>query len=271
MAKAAVDRSVSAVDRTLSILDAFVGGDGVRSLSELEEATGLFKSVIFRYMLSFERLGYVIKRSDGRYQLGSQVLRLGRAFERAFDMSQYVLPVLRTLTEQTRETSSFYVLENDMRLCLYRIDSPSLLRVTIHPGSRLPLDETATGQVLSRFGHPARRRQQADPSGYLRTSRNITGSGDPDHVASMSVPIFGLDNELIGALTVSGPTSRFDPDTDDSARAALANAAMSLSRSVGGKNAYPEGEGWYGAHDTTGAPAEPLRQRRAPARKKATA
>lgn len=270
MAKAAVDRSVSAVDRTLSILDAFVGGDGVRSLSELEEVTGLFKSVIFRYMLSFERLGYVVKRGDGRYQLGSQVVRLGRAFERAFDMSQYVLPVLQELSQETRETASFYVLENDMRLCLYRIDSPSMLRVTIHPGTRLPLDGTATGQVLSRFGHPAQRRQATDPAGYLRASRNITAGGEPDHVASISIPIFGLDNELMGALTVSGPMLRFDPETNQAARKALVHAAINLSQSFGAKNAYPEGDEWYRSpEDAADVPVQP-RARRSQGRKQAT-
>lgn len=245
MAQAPVDRSVSAVDRTLAILDAFAEGDSVLTLTELEERTGLFKSVICRYMLSFERLGYVVKRIDGKYQLGSQVLRLGRAFERTFDMADIVMPLLRTLTDKTRESASFYVREGDMRLCLYRIESSSLLRVAMHPGSKRPIDETATGQVFSRFGNGVRLGLQADPSSYLRSSANITSDGDPDYVASLSMPVFGFDHELLGALTVSGPMQRLNPELNIDARRALVESARALSAQFGGKDPYPEGDQWY--------------------------
>lgn len=245
MAKAPVDRSVSAVDRTLAILDAFAQDDGVRSLTELEASTGLFKSVICRYMLSFERLGYIVKRADGRYQLGSQVMRLGRAFERAFDMSQHVVPLLQALACDTQESASFYVREGDMRLCLYRIESPAMLRVAIPPGTLRAIDESATGQVFSRFGLGCRRNPHTDHASFLRTSSNYTRDGVPDHVASASIPVFGLDNELAGAITVSGPMSRFDPETSAAARRALAQAAMTLSGSLGANAPYPEGDDWY--------------------------
>lgn len=46
------DRSVAAAERTLAILDAFAGASRSMSLGDLEQATGLFKSVILRYMIS---------------------------------------------------------------------------------------------------------------------------------------------------------------------------------------------------------------------------
>src|SRR3954467_12346613 len=126
MPRAPIDRSVAAADRALNILEAFCSGPGrVQTLDDLEWETGLFKSVICRYLLSFERHGYVTKVEEGKYQLGTAVLRLGRAFERAYDMSQFVMPILQDLSKATGESASYYVRNNDKRLCLYRVDSPS--------------------------------------------------------------------------------------------------------------------------------------------------
>src|SRR5258706_6362031 len=141
MPRAPIDRSVAAADRALNILEAFGKGDGrVQTLDDLERETGLFKAVICRYLLSFERHGYVTKVAEGQYQLGTAVLRLGRAFEKTFDISQHVMPVLEQLSRATHESVSYYVRNNDKRVCLYRVDSANTVRVHIQPGNLLPLD-----------------------------------------------------------------------------------------------------------------------------------
>ena len=66
-----VDRTINAAQRTLSILNAFLTRDGPLTLGDLESETGLFKSVILRYMLSLEP-DYVTRRQDGLYQLGRE-------------------------------------------------------------------------------------------------------------------------------------------------------------------------------------------------------
>ena len=151
MPRTPVDRSVAAVDRTLSILDAFVEGGGSRTLSQLEEQTGLFKSVICRYMLSFERSGYILKVGEAQYQLGPKAAHLGSTYDRALNLSDVVMPVLEMLAAETTESASFYVHDNGKRLCLYRVDSPRSLRVSVQPGSTLPIDKSATGQVFKLY------------------------------------------------------------------------------------------------------------------------
>lgn len=229
MPRAPVDRSVAAVDRTLSILDAFVDAGGSLTLSQLEEQTGLFKSVIHRYMLSFERSGYIVKTGQGAYQLGPRASHLGRTYERSLNISDMVMSVLEALAADTTESASYHVYDNGKRLCLYRVDSPRALRVSVQPGSILPIDKTATGQVLKRYAVTA----SAAPAGLH--DRDITSSSNvgPDETSSMSIPIFGSGERFLGALTVSGPTSRFDPATNASARRKLLKAAQALCAKLG--------------------------------------
>ena len=234
MPRAPVDRSVAAVDRALNLLEAFAQAGGtVQSLDDLEEKTRLFKSVICRYLVSLEKHGYVAKVSDGRYQLGTAVLRLGRAYERSFDISRHVMPVLEELSKATSESASYYVRNNDKRLCLYRVDSPYSLRVSVQPGSFLPMDQSATGQVLREFGTGLK--HAGRPAHRTKTSTNV----GPEHSSSMSSPVFGVDGHLAGALTVSGPTSRFNPGSNDNARSLLLKAAERLSINLGAPMTLP--------------------------------
>ena len=228
MPKAPVDRSVAAVDRALNLLEAFAEGAGaVQSLDELEKKTGLFKSVLCRYLMSFEKRGYVSKISDGKYQLGTAVLRLGRTYERSFDIARHVMPILEDLSKSTSESASYYVRNNDARMCLYRVDSPYSLRVSVQPGSFLPMDQSATGNVLRDFGTGIKHIERS--TNWVRTSTNV----GPEHSSSMSSPVFGVDGHLAGALTVSGPTSRFNPASNEAAKTLLLKAAHDLSIKLG--------------------------------------
>lgn len=227
-----VDRSVNAVGRTLSILDAFLRHEGPLTLSDLETETGLFKSVILRYMLSLEPMNYVVKRPDGRYQLGSRVYELGCRFELTFNLSEQVMPVLEALTRQTEESASFYVREGDSRLCLLRKDSPLHLKASIAPGTRLPMDDTATAEVLRTFSMPESFAWSVKKCVFTSARKVNQVTAGQELTSSMSAPVLRHGNTLAGALTISGPAGRFDP-TIKSTQALLLETAKTLSHALG--------------------------------------
>lgn len=195
-----IERTVSSLERGLTIFDAFLQNPGELSLGQLEEHTRLFKSVILRYMLSFEAHGYVRRTPSGKYALGPTLFQLGKQYESSLNLEDVVLPLLNELSKFSSESAFMSVRQGDQRLCLMRVDSPHQLRVSATPGSTRPLDASATARVLLDFeAGPV-------PGDMLRRS---DGVGDP-LTASLATPIFGLGGKLVGALTVCGPTSRFD-------------------------------------------------------------
>lgn len=197
---------VAAVDRALLIAAALVESAQPMSLADLARATGLYKSTILRLMASLERNGLVTRRADQRYSLGPLAFRLGQSFAATFQLKDAVLPELRWMIEQGSESASFHVWHDEKtRLCLLRIDSnhPTLDR--IRPGDLLPLERGAAGKVLRAF---AGGRAAGATPGLVHTSY---GERDPA-CAAVSVPVFGPGDELLGALSLSGPKERFsDP------------------------------------------------------------
>jgi DNA-binding IclR family transcriptional regulator len=218
---------VAAADRALAILSAFRKGDRHLTLAALSERTGLVKSTIMRLAVSLEAQGYLARTPDGAYRLDAELLRLGSLYRDAFGLEAHVLPVLEALVAATGETAGFYVRHGERRLCLFRVDSPHLLRMHVRPGETLPMDDSATAQVLRAF---ARRPPRPMPKLPVWTS----GATDPD-TASLAMPVFGPGAALAGALMLSGPISRLDRRRAEAAMPLLRDAAAGLTRALGGE------------------------------------
>lgn len=218
---------VTAMERGLSILDAFLGEGGSRGLAELARATLLPKPTILRSLASMERMGYVVRLPDRRYKLGARLLQLGDAYRARFRLDDHVLPVLNGVAQSTGESASLHVRERDRRLILFRIEGPQLVRDVqpAHP-QLLPLDETSMGQVLSRSDWA-----EECARGQARVYFSA-GIHNP-LTASLSTAVYGLEGRLVGALALSGPVDRLGTADLAILGKQLLDAARGLSRKLG--------------------------------------
>lgn len=197
---------VEAVERALSLLEAFGEPDPTLSLSQLSERTGLYKSTILRLAASLERFGYLERLSDGRFRLGPGLWRVGSLARRSYDLGEFVRPVLRDLVTSTEETAAFYVRAGDKRMCLYRLNSPRAVRHHLDEGVLLPIDRGASGRVLLAFGGAEGAEHDLTRARGFHHSR---GERDPD-VSAISVPVFDARRNLRGALSVSALITRLN-------------------------------------------------------------
>jgi DNA-binding IclR family transcriptional regulator len=226
-------KGVATADRVLAVLTAFRKGDGTLTLAELSSRTGLVKSTIMRLAVSLEKHGLMAWVADSGYRLDAEVFRLGMLYRQSFRLENFVRPVLEELVARLGETASFYVQRGDQRQCLFRIESPHILRLHIREGDMLPLEASATSQVLRIFG------SKPLPAYALTIELPIYTAGTVEpHTASLSTPVFGTDADLLGALTVAAPTARLTAERAEGMKATLNAAAAELTRSIGGY--FPE-------------------------------
>jgi len=220
---------VAAVDRALTLLAAFTAASPVLSLVELAERTQQYKSTVLRLLASLEHARLVQRTADGRYALGPEVARLQQVYAASFSLDAVVLPVLRELVTATRESAAFHVRQGDRRLCLYRVDSPQLVRDHIQAGDLLPLERGAGGRVLMAFSGA-----RGAPYTQIRREQVVVSVGDRvPELAGISAPVFGSSGELMGAITLTMPAERLDRRH----RKAVADAARRLTAALGGT--YP--------------------------------
>jgi DNA-binding IclR family transcriptional regulator len=226
-AKASLE-GVASASRAFTLLSAFRKGDDAVSLAELAARTGLVKTTIMRLAISMEEHGYLIRLPDGSYRLGAELFRLGSVYQQSFRVEAHVMPALERLVAATGESASLYVRSGNQRLCLYRVDSPHSLRLHVRQGDMRPMDDSATAQVIRMFEDPAQA-QSATIALPLYTS----GATDP-HIASMAAPVFGPGTSFAGALSVTGPITRFNREAAEKSASTVLGIAADLTRALGG-------------------------------------
>ena len=151
-------------------------------------------------------------------------MRLGTTYQQAFNLEDEVVPILERLAAETGETATFYVRHGEDRLCLFRVESASPIRMRVQPGDIRPMDNSAVAKVLRRYkGGPGH--DGAGDGVVLYTS----GVSDP-HIAALATPVFGVGPGLIGAMAIAGPATRLTPERAQSLKELLAEAGTELTQ-----------------------------------------
>ncbi|KTB63747.1 IclR family transcriptional regulator [Pseudomonas pergaminensis] len=223
---------VAAVDRAFAILSAFSIEQDCLALAEIARRTGLYKSTILRLIASLEKAGFVRRLTDGRYSVGPEPLRLSQLYQSSFRLRDVIHPLLESITEESGETSSFYVLENGSRVVLFRVEPKRAVRVSVLEGARFPLQAGASGKILRAFSRDA---EPALTEVRERFWACSFGERDPETTA-VSVPVFAMGHELKGALTLSGPSDRLLKEHIEHAASILLRNAAIASNALGGND-----------------------------------
>lgn len=235
--KSASAGGVAAVDRALAILDVFAEQDRSLTLAQIALRTGFYKSTILRLAVTLENRSYLIRLAEGGWRLGPAASRLGSVYQSAFDLGDIVEPVLQQVVAETGETVAFHVREGDIRVSLYRVESPQRIRDHVRQGEHLPLERGAGGKVLLAFSGA-----RGTVFERIRTDMVFVSQGDRiADLGGISAPVFGIGGKLIGALTVSVPLSRLDKTAVARFEPVVLKHVAALTRALGGDPAlYPQ-------------------------------
>lgn len=221
---------VSAVDRAFSIIESFRAGEASLTLQTLAARTGLNKATIIRLIASLEKAGCMSRRAHGEYALGPALLRYGSLYQSSFHLADQLLPVLRDLVRKSGETAAFFVRDGDMRVCLHRIESNSALRLHLKEGERHPLLPGGTGMILLAFaGEPGAAFERIRRDHYV-----VNIGGREPEISSVAAPVLRAGEELVGTLSLTGPTGKFTGGNSDRFVRLLLPAVAELTRLCGG-------------------------------------
>lgn len=219
---------VASVERALTILDSFRDGDGLISLEEISRRTKLYKSTILRLLETLEGRDYVVRTGSGKYHVGPKSLRLAKLYQNAIQPADVILPVLRELSRATGESTSYNILRKNLRICVYRVDSPKRIRDNIQAGDILPAYRGASGRIFEAFMKPS-------GSSTFRRRMVALAVGELDkETAGVAVPVFGPDGKLLGSIAISGPRTRFTRAAVSRMERFLLNAAATVTASLAG-------------------------------------
>jgi len=246
---------VVAVQRALDVLEALHQADQDMRLTDLALAAGLAKPTTYRMLVTLmSRRLAVYKPETERYGLGPKVLEWGLRRLHRLDVRQAALPTMRRLREETQETVTLSVLVGDERQYVEQLESPQEVRQTVELGRRVPLYSGGSGKAILAFLPPERLEQ------YLRSVRleRLTDQTivDPEQLrtelqqvrergyaaslgerqagaASVAAPVRDHLGDVIGCISVSGPTGRFRAQAAARLGPLVREAAAAVSLQLG--------------------------------------
>jgi len=248
------DRHVEAVLAALEVLECFFAKPGLTTM-EIMQDTGFTRNRVMRLTGTLMHRGFLLADAEaGAFSTGTKIYALGKLFERNRVILSLVRPVLRDIVLKTGESAFFYVREGYERVVLASEQGTHAIRHAISEGQRMDLHAGAAGKVilayspaelvetvLAKTGLPKRTAATiTDRNRLLKELENVRGRGyaisfgerAADAIA-IAAPVLGHGNELLGALAVAGPISRFTPETCTSHAKLLRAAAMQLSGQMG--------------------------------------
>jgi DNA-binding IclR family transcriptional regulator len=245
--------TIQSVDRALTVLG-LLAQHGALGVTELAAALDVHKSTAFRLVTTLEHHGMVEQHADrGKYRLGVGVLRLAGATTARLDIVQRSRPVTRKLAEELGETVNITVLSGGDALYLDQAAAVSALQPHNWVGRRIPLHATSNGKVLlaylsdERFTElttgPLRRfttRTKTDPAALKAEAEAARRDGYAIAVDELEIgltavaaPIVGLDGEVTGSVSASGPTFRIPAERVPEVAEKVIAAGRQISRRLG--------------------------------------
>jgi DNA-binding IclR family transcriptional regulator len=204
--------AVESVDRALRLLQELGSHGSGATLEELAAATGLPKSSVHRTLAALRGRGFATQQDDGRYLIGSELLRVAFDFHERVDLRVILRPVLKRLRDELNETVHLGLLQGGDVVYLDKLESSHPITLTSTVGGRNPAHCTAVGKALLAFTYPDETQLRAwiarQGSLAARTEHSITS---PDalvrEAARVRVEGYARDMEEseVGVRCVAAP------------------------------------------------------------------
>lgn len=225
------------VNLALDVLKMFTREKPVWGGRELAHEMELNHTNIYRILETLERNGFVTKDPVSKqYALGSVVWELGTIFYEGLNISDLINPILERLSEITGESVFLTVLDKGEAVTLTVVEPKNKVKFSVSAGSRAPLYVGASYRSILAY-MPDELREKVVTSDLVKyTERTMTdsttlrnelslirkngwaeseGEYTPDVIA-IAVPLL-IDHEIIGSITVAGPSYRMKDGQKDAA------------------------------------------------------
>lgn len=246
--------TIQALDRGLDVLEAVAQNTGM-TLTGVSDALDQSPATIYRVLSTLEARDMVeVDPQDQSWHIGPMAFRLGSAFLRRSGVVERSRAVMRSLMEDTGETSNLGIEKGGDVMFVSQVETHESIRAFFPPGTVSPMHASGIGKaLLSQFSEPAldrfldhgalerfTERTICDPYTLKADLALIRSRGfafdDEEKATGMrcvAAPILNSHGEAIAGISVSGPSTRMSRDRIDRIGALVRDGAAQVSRAIG--------------------------------------
>jgi len=221
---------VVSLQKGLDILCSFYFGNESFSAQSISERLNIPLSTTYRYLEIFEKRGFLIKNSETRnYKLGFVLFKMGNIVASQMKLVDIVLPHMKSLSSLSGETVLLTVISGWEAICIEKVETNRLIKLSLERGSSLPLHAGASSKILLAYQEDSfidsmfekthltkfTDNTITDPIRLKKELKAIVKQGfafsdqEVDLGArAIGAPIFDHKGKVVAGLTVAGPRER---------------------------------------------------------------
>ncbi len=243
------NNSVVKAFRIIELIENEIHGLGLKDISE---RLNYDKATTLRFLITLENLG-VIRKRDGKYFLGLKLFELGLKVPFKMIVVDKVHDILEKLVNEINETVNFGVLFECKVLYIDKIESKRSLQINTHIGDKISLHCTALGKAIFSILPERQVDSILEKIKLEKKTRNTIIEREKllEEIKKTKKRGYSIDNEefeeglrcvavpiklekigFYGAISVSGPVTRFTEDTISELAKKLKNIEEKIMKEV---------------------------------------
>ena len=247
--------TIKSLDRAMEVFEFLSEAQG-RALSTLAADMGQSPATVYRILVTLEGRGLVeFDPVDQVWHVGARAFIIGARFLKRTSLVERARPFLRQLMEDTGETANLGIEQNGHVLFVSQVETHASIRAFFPPGTLSRLHASGIGKALmAQMGAAQLDRFLSDAPLERFTEFTLT---DPDALKAdlaatrtrgyaidgeernlgmrcIAAPVFDMNGEAVGGISVSGPTARVGSERIADFSAAVVAAAKELTVAIGG-------------------------------------
>jgi len=251
---------VQTLEKALQIINIMKEGpyDGIR-IKDISQKLGMGKSTVHRILNTLLVHGYVEQGTDNKkYRLGWKFFEVGSVIPRQRNLNNMELKMLWDLCERYEETVNLGIRIHDKVAIIAKADPKQVFFKTgPYLGEQEPVHATALGKMLiselddeeldKLFAGKALQQYTtntitslAELKNHLEEVREQCYAVDQEELSlgltCVAMPVYNYSDEIIAALSISGPSFRMDQNKIINCTGGLKKACAQISAFFGSSN-----------------------------------
>ncbi|SET79997.1 transcriptional regulator, IclR family [Natronincola peptidivorans] len=224
-------KTIGSVIKAIEIMDLLTASEDELGATEISHRLNLNVSGTYHILNTLKACNIIEQNyKTKKYRLGLKLWKIGKKAREQNQLALFMKPYLKELRNLTNETANLTILDHGEIVYIAQEESDRLVKMFTKIGAKAPLFCSGAGKVLLAFQPKEKQRNLIDGIVFHKfTDKTIANAAalqqelekiqqkgyaydDEEReygVSCIAAPIFDFDNEVIAAMSISGPTSRF--------------------------------------------------------------
>lgn len=245
----------SSIVRVLRILEEIAKSEDGIGVTELANRLELNKSTVYRFLATLEEEQYLEQQeTTKKYQSGIKLFELASRIVNQVDWTKDIRPFLVDLKDRVNETVHLGIIDNGEVVYIDKVECERSIRMYSRVGKRAPVYCTGVGKAILAFLSKEKQANIIKNIDYTKfTTNTIIDDTDlkkeikiiraqgfaldrEEHESGVNcaaAPIFTHDGQVLGGISIAGPSSRVDEENLFELAAEVKETAQLISRRLG--------------------------------------